>query len=136
MADLFFDTLNPTYCFPDFWIDAMMETPMLGGEPRQNDRPYEVVSLGGGPAFDFVGCALSATFCASGSAEVSPIHATIFDYEEGWNDLVSSMNTSTRNMLQYTQLSCEWGGKCDICQGLSHSSNMALSQLKSADMIV
>lgn len=136
LADLFFDTINPSCTFPDFWIDAMMETPMLGGDARQDGCPYEVVSLGGGPAFDFVGCALTATFCANGSEEISPIHATVFDYEEGWCDLVSSMDSSTRNILKYSQFSCEWGGKCDITKGLSHFSNMALLKMKAADMIV
>ena len=36
---------------PQYWIDALMETPMLGkgGLNQVGDQPYGVVSLGGGP---------------------------------------------------------------------------------------
>lgn len=36
---------------PQYWIDALMETPMLGSGDfdQENNQPYGVVSLGGGP---------------------------------------------------------------------------------------
>ncbi len=136
LADLFLDSLIPDYTFPDFWVDEMMKTPMLGGGRDASARPYRIVSLGGGPAFDFVGVALAAMFSASGE-ECAPMHATIYDYEEGWGDLVESMDVATRNILQQSQLSCQWGGKCDITKPISHENNSAFApELGVNDMFV
>ena len=165
LADLYMDAFNPSYTFPEHWVETMLATPMLGGGASNVNRvddgdgygyadkdkdigPYEMVSLGGGPAFDFVGAALASSFSTytnsnkntdsnaitvGGGSGTSPIpreiKATILDYEEGWGDLVEAMNVSTRNILQqshlHSQLSCEWGGKCDITKPLKDPSNVA-----------
>ena len=125
LADLYIDAFNPSYTFPEFWVETMLETPMLGGN-NENGEPYHMVSLGGGPAFDFVGAALASSFSTSTTGEGSrAIKATILDYEEGWGDLVEAMDVSTRNILQELYFSCKWGGKCDITKPLKDPSNVA-----------
>ena len=113
---------------------------------------YEIVSLGGGPGFDFVGVALAASFsCHTGArsshggnstlpSSLDNIHVTVMDYEEGWSDLVSAMDLSTRKLLSpptpsgededesslspstlpstLPSMSCDWGGKCDITRSI------------------
>merc|ERR1712194_26246 len=51
-------------------------------------------------------------------------------YEEGWSGLVQAMNTSTRNILQQPQLSCAWGGTCDITKPLHDPVNQQLCLLE------
>lgn len=120
LADLYFDSLNPSFTFPEYWVEAMMKTPMLGGD----EQPYNMVSLGGGPGFDFVGAAMVSSFVTS-TSEKHPrsIKATIFDYEEGWGDLIEAMGESTISVLQQPNMSCGWGGKCDITKSLNDPSN-------------
>jgi len=133
LADLFMDAFNPSFLFPEYWKDALLESPMLGGNYSANES-YNMVSLGGGPGFDFVGAALAATFCASGG-EAAAIKATILDYEEGWGDLVEAMDVSTRNILQQPNLSCQWGGKCDITKPLADPTNAAcLAEISSTQL--
>eukprot|EP00523_Entomoneis_sp_CCMP467_P019088 CAMPEP_0168813024 /NCGR_PEP_ID=MMETSP0726-20121227/4945_1 /TAXON_ID=265536 /ORGANISM="Amphiprora sp., Strain CCMP467" /LENGTH=234 /DNA_ID=CAMNT_0008865141 /DNA_START=10 /DNA_END=711 /DNA_ORIENTATION=- len=88
------------------------------------------------------------------------IHTCVMDYEEGWQDLVVAMNQSTNTILlqqqqeqqqqdKPQQLSCEWGGKCDITKPLPQtlpldvngstmsSTNAAcLSQIQQANLII
>jgi len=126
LADLYIDALNPSLVFPQNWVESMKESPMLAGNNSHNTRAYEMVSLGGGPGFDFVGSAMAASFatCTFGEKyESRAIQATVFDYEEGWGDLVEAMDISTRRVLQQSKLSCRWGGGCDITKSLDHPSN-------------
>lgn len=67
------------------------------------------------------------------------IQSKVFDYEEGWGDLVHAMSHSTQKALSFPNNSpsqthtydtktnhnhkCQFGGKCDITQSLSHPSN-------------
>mmetsp|Transcript_11081 Transcript_11081/g.27261 ORF Transcript_11081/g.27261 Transcript_11081/m.27261 type:complete len:429 (+) Transcript_11081:68-1354(+) len=145
LADLYVDGWNPYYEFPRFWLDSLMETPMLGGGSCDDaaaefgDEPYSMVSLGGGPGFDYVGAALAASFSTytSSSANETSSHghnekrmkATILDYEEGWGDLVHAMGNSTQRILQSPQLECSWGGKCDITKSILDPSNEACLRL-------
>mmetsp|Transcript_41731 Transcript_41731/g.76264 ORF Transcript_41731/g.76264 Transcript_41731/m.76264 type:complete len:434 (-) Transcript_41731:86-1387(-) len=150
LADLYIDAWNPNYEFPDYWLEGLMETPMLGGGNGKavegNDgQPYSMVSLGGGPGFDYVSAALATSFCSytstSNEDEESSSHpplpdnaapsikATILDYEEGWGDLVQAMTNSTQHTLQNSNLACDWGGKCDITQSIYHPSNTACLSL-------
>mmetsp|Transcript_26190 Transcript_26190/g.39655 ORF Transcript_26190/g.39655 Transcript_26190/m.39655 type:complete len:397 (+) Transcript_26190:52-1242(+) len=125
LADLYFDALNPSFIFPKDWVNSMMETPMHAG-----NEPYHIVSLGGGPGFDFVSAALVSSFSATTlEKEPAVIKATIFDYEEGWSDLVEAMGASTRNILQQQESTCKWGGKCDITRPLNHPRNQACLEL-------
>lgn len=144
LADLFMDGLNSHYEFPEFWIDGLMETPMLGGcdgsavDNGEEEPCYSMVSLGGGPGFDFVSAALATSFCSYSSSKdqesshqnnaVTAIKATILDYEEGWGDLVQAMSNSTRYILQNSNLQCNWGGKCDITKSIFHANNIAISR--------
>jgi len=134
--------------YPEFWIRSLRspDCPVLGASwsldaEADQASTYEIVSLGGGPGFDFVGVALAAAFSfhtgASGRGitpgSLASIHVTAMDYEEGWSDLVSAMDRSTRNLLTPSTgdeeplsppssslpvMSCDWGGKCDITKSI------------------
>lgn len=140
LADIFnIDTFNPICDFSNEWKHAIFDTPMLAGsgmiistaDPNrsESDMPYRISSLGGGPGFDFVGLALAAVFNSGGSKLTSPIHAKVFDFELGWRTLVDAMGTATINVLPLqdaNDLSCTWGGKCDITKSMDHPHNDAL----------
>jgi hypothetical protein len=149
--------------YPRFWTQSLRspECPILAAsasthrktvsllseepKPTEASSTYEIVSLGGGPGFDFVGVALAAAFSFHSTTPISTattlpspnIHVTAMDYEEGWSDLVSAMDRSTRNLLNPLSLttnddddsfaasnvpamSCDWGGKCDITKSILH----------------
>eukprot|EP00536_Pseudo-nitzschia_multiseries_P003925 jgi/Psemu1/237090/estExt_Genewise1.C_630005 len=108
-----------------------------GKNSPESSKPsaYEIVSLGGGPGFDFVGIAMAAAFSfhtSSNTAAAVPspnIRVTAMDYEEGWSDLVSAMDQSTRKLLtpqvedvsspsKLPSMSCDWGGRCDITKSI------------------
>ncbi|KAL3939591.1 MAG: hypothetical protein SGBAC_005704 [Bacillariaceae sp.] len=125
LAELYIDALNPSIDIPQNWVESMKASPMLAGNSHNNSA-YEMVSLGGGPGFDFVGSAMAASFATATFGEMSEsraIQATVFDYEEGWGDLVEAMDTSTRRVLKQSKLSCRWGGGCDITKSLDDPSN-------------
>jgi len=130
LSNLYVDALNTDFVFPHYWVEAMHETPMLAGHAGMKEEPYRMVSLGGGPGFDFVAAALASSFSATtrekeSSSAPNKIKATILDYEEGWGDLVKAMGISTSKVLQQPDFTCEWGGKCDITKPLHHPSNTA-----------
>ena len=148
LADLYIDGYNPNYIFPEFWLDSLMSTPMLvgGGSSTayaDSEEPYSIVSLGGGPGFDYVSAALATSFCSyytsssssstnkssSQEQQTAMIKATILDYEEGWGDLVQTMANSTQYILQNSNLQCNWGGSCDITQSIFHPNNVACLEL-------
>ena len=121
LANIFLDPLFYDD-YPQQWENTLLKSPMLGAVTSQ---PYNIISLGGGPAFDHVGAALAATYSANGEEIIGDLKTTVFDYEEGWGDLVEAMNTSTKKMLQQANINCYWGGKCDITKSLSHPINQA-----------
>lgn len=141
LADLFMDTYNEHYEFPEYWLEGLRDSPILGGGSDSGE--YSVVSLGGGPGFDYVSAAVATTFCSyvesfcddheetSTTRSSLKLHGTILDYEEGWGDLVHSMVNSTQTILEQStpNLSCDWGGKCDITQSIFHPSNAACALL-------
>jgi len=139
LADLLVDTFNDFFEFPEFWLEGLRDSLILGG---RDSGDYSVVSLGGGPGFDFVSVAVATTFCSyieslrdQGEASSSAkLHTTILDYEEGWGDLVHAMVNSTQTILEPSSpnLSCEWGGKCDITKSIFHPSNAACALLLSS----
>ena len=118
--------------YPHFWTKALRgsdECPLLAASGSSETKSYEIVSLGGGPGFDFVGFAMAAAFSFhtrsnnDAVGNIPSIHVTAMDYEEGWQDLVSAMDISTRNILtpndnddttELPEMSCDWGGRCDI----------------------
>jgi len=97
----------------------------------------KVLSLGGGPGYDFIGILLADQIGTAGYS-TTRIEALVFDYQEGWANLVHAMNTSTQTALINTQQSCvTWGGGCDITLPLTHASNAAcLDALSTSDVIV
>lgn len=126
LADLFFDLYNPMYNFSDTWTEAISDSPMLKYTNDRRDKSFKVVSLGGGPAYDFVAVALASAFSANGRT-LGAIEGKIFDYETGWSDLVEAMGHSSKKALCQPNLMCEWGGKCDITRSLTDASNQNLN---------
>lgn len=109
----------------------------------------KLTSIGGGPGFDFCAAAIVATFsngsrkkssskkpstAAGHTTSTSCVHATILDYEPGWESLVQVMAESTQSILNTTDddtqhhhhHTCQFGGRCDITKSLlCHESNAA-----------
>lgn len=133
LADLYIDTLNPAYTFPEHWVESMKGTEILGGGGE--GEQLNVVSLAGGPGFDHVSAALVATFCSyepSGGATApkqAALNVTVFDYEDGWGDLVQAMNDSTQRVLENDGIVCSWGGRCDITKSIFDEANSACQPL-------
>jgi hypothetical protein len=159
LADLLFEAWNvdddgrsPSYSrLPEFWTTDSMnrsDCPLPGvDEGRGMDHAwcgedvrspptssYSVVSLGGGPGFDYLSIALATSFCSyhrqSSSSEMDgggvnaddnmTINVAIFDHEEGWEDVVLAMRDSANRVLGRTmgETNCIWGGRCDITRSL------------------
>ena len=146
LADLFQDTFNTHYEFPEYWLEGLRESPILGSSESGD---FSMVSLGGGPGFDYVSAAVAASFSSyveslscdpdQNSSSISlKLHATILDYEEGWGDLVQAMVNSTETILDRSAptLSCDWGGKCDITKSIFHPSNAACALLLDSSLWV
>jgi hypothetical protein len=114
-----------------------------------NDRgSYSVISLGGGPGFDYVGVALASSIVSYYNPALRSnddddniqqqqqqltqnimhrINVTVFDYEVGWQNIVTAMSDSTRHILHHSTnyVSCTWGGQCDITKSLYDPINNA-----------
>ena len=63
------DAWNPNYEFPEGWVEGLMENPMLkgggsggSGGAMTRGEPDSMISLGGGPGFDYVGATLATSF--------------------------------------------------------------------------
>jgi len=111
------------------------------------NRHCNLLSIGGGPGYDFLGAALVASFHNERAAFAAKapagygtrnqkctntnltIRATVYDYEPGWTDLVETMTrvahsifpTSSANNYQ-----CHFGGRCDITLPLSTNINQCI----------
>ena len=83
-----------------------------------------------GPGYDFVSAVLVSNFeSAISDAYIgTSIDAIIFDYEEGWSDIVDAMSLSTRAIFSDGGHKCVWGGRCDITVPLLHRSNESCRQ--------
>lgn len=129
LADLLFEQNEP-----QFLVLAMNN--MLLHTRSTLRTPYRIVSLGGGPGFDFVGLALMCSFSAQHRQLPSAtISAKILDYEQGWSPFVDSMSQSVDNVLG-GQHSCSFDG-CDITLPLSDASNAACAkELSNCDLWV
>lgn len=158
LADAYMDGFDPNRDLPpSSWLSCLRDSPLLGGgggaggcRDGVDGGKYSVVSLGGGPGFDYVSAAVTSSFCSymnvdddddGGAARDAPLRleATIFDYEEGWADLVDAVANSTRRVLHPSgpTFRCDWGGKCDITRSMRHANNAGCaSLLGSADMWV
>jgi hypothetical protein len=138
LADLLMNADNPT--LPDYWGSEVVQRHALmrGNRDRSTDAPCcNVTSLGGGPGFDFVACALVSAFGSAGDTDsIVRINATILDYEPGWGNLVGAMNEATNIMLPYdNKISSRWGGVCDITKTLDHPSNAACLEVVNSTTI-
>ena len=115
-----------------------------------NNGRYSVISLGGGPGFDYVGVALASSFVSYCNTalhnnndeyeqqrqqqthnSLRKIDATVFDYEVGWQNIVHALSDSTNHILHHSSnhLSCAWGGRCDITQSIHEPINNSCREL-------
>ena len=106
-------------------------------EQKAASNTVNMVSLGGGPGYDYAGVLIADMFGNSGYGKTT-IKGTIFDYEEGWHDLVKAMDTAVNlALLNDNQSSVEWGGKCDITKPLTDPSNAAcLDKVSTTDLFI
>ena len=125
-----------------------------------------LISIGGGPGYDFVGLCLAKSFlnlydtqketdaADSSSSPSSPcapssfLRGTVFDYQVGWSDWVDCMDKSTNRVLSQihdnnickggsSTFSCSFGGGCDITKTLDNPVNANLTNaIRSANIIV
>ncbi|CAB9499495.1 expressed unknown protein [Seminavis robusta] len=103
-------------------VYAQKFCPLSSTSTGTTGRTCRVLSLGGGPGYDYVGVLLADWFGTCGHSTTT-IQGTVLDYEEGWHDVVEAMNTATQTALQ-TSSCLQWGGTCDITQSLlDHPSN-------------
>jgi len=119
LADILVDVNNPT--LPAHWKETIYEKRLLEGIGGERTA-CNLTSLGGGPGFDFVAAAMVAMHNTAGSG-AAQVHASVLDYEEGWEELVESMDVAVKRALNQDSYSCTWGGKCDITQSLDHPHN-------------
>ena len=157
LADLLFlDTVEPVFVHRE--NKEKIRNLLPNGMIHNNSRICNIISLGGGPGYDFVAAALVASFeneCAAFAKRNSrkrtkstlqstrpslSIRATVYDYESGWSDLIETVSEATRAILPNgSQYHCHFGGRCDITLPLSHSSNINTDILKNvipADVFV
>jgi hypothetical protein len=133
LADLLLDfNNNPT--IPQSW---KTDSKVPFSSPLHNPKTCRLLSIGGGPGYDYVAAALIASFQNQATDEPVNIQATIFDFEEKWCDLVDAMALATANAFPTESHTCHWGGKCDITKPLSHASNAAcLPMIATTDLFV
>ena len=117
---------NPS--LPSNWqADPTFTSPLQ----KEGSEVCKMLSIGGGPGYDFVAAALVASFHSAFASADVVVEATIFDYEEGWHDLVESMATAATEVLPADH-SCHWGGPCDLTKSLEDPVN-AVVRRQAAD---
>ena len=75
-------------------------------EPKNSNSNVHLISIGGGPGYDFVAAALLVSYrnilqsqrklLTLSPEATTTVRSTVFDYEEGWWDLVDCMALATR----------------------------------------
>jgi hypothetical protein len=142
LADLIFNTSGSSL----FWEGALCEKYLLAGQESETavngglERPSRncrITSLGGGPGYDHLSVLLADTYRTAANRNTR-IETIVFDYEEGWGDLVESMNVATNKALENGNLSCvHWGGGCDITKPLSAPINAACqAEVSTTDIFI
>lgn len=76
----------------------------------------KVASIGGGPGYDALGLSLLRDFCRSSVK----FHVTIYDYEEGWRDIVEAGHAQISDRMDFERV--------DITQSLTHAVNGVLAK--------
>ena len=143
LTDILFEKCNPSsVCYQPDVTECALSQKMghTTDDPEHNaaNKTVNVVSLGGGPGYDYVGVLLADMVGNAGFGKTT-IKGTIFDYEEGWGDLVEAMDTAVNlALLNDDNLSSvAWGGGCDITKPLSDLSNAAcLEKVPTTDLFI
>lgn len=133
IADLFLEKYNQPSTSKDIFVSK------YGSDDPANasGRTCRLLSLGGGPGYDYIGLLLATTFATTGLGKTQ-IEGVVYDYEEGWQDLVAAMNKATDcALLNDNKSNLRWGGVCDITKPLSDPSNAACQpDVTSCDVII
>ena len=107
-------------------------------------RTFRICSIGGGPGFDHTSAVLVATHNnilsspSSLSSSSSPLHieTTVWDYEQGWSNMVQAMNVATTETVKglieessstTTAVDSSLSSSSDDGNGLSFSSTAVKS---------
>mmetsp|Transcript_18616 Transcript_18616/g.40282 ORF Transcript_18616/g.40282 Transcript_18616/m.40282 type:complete len:369 (+) Transcript_18616:225-1331(+) len=99
-----------------------------GGHGQGSDTPkvlpshVDLVSLGGGPGYDYVAAAALSEYRSGPS-----VRAKVYEYEKQWRNVVSSVERATHSTIFSDRHSCDFGG-CDITLPLGDSVNAVVAQ--------
>ena len=119
---LLFDLITQTQ--PD-WLETRVRelfyTRSNSGGMVSHSPCIDLISLGGGPGYDYVTAAILSDFCSG-----PDINTQIFDYEPNWESIVHSVDNATQTILGHDRHTCKFG-RCDITQQLSDVSNVGVS---------
>lgn len=124
--------LQDTRRLPEFAVEQLNDILYSS----DSSKTCKLTSIGGGPGYDFVSVALAAKYgSAHNRASNVNIEASVLDYEEGWENLIKAMSTSTRLVVENDDHMCTYGGKCDITVPMKHRNNsQCLCLVESTDL--
>lgn len=88
----------------------------------ENPAYLDLVSLGGGPGYDFVSATALSEYRAGPS-----VRATVYEYEQRWESVVSSVERATQNVLGNNRHTCGFDG-CDITLPLTSNRNASVAK--------
>ena len=121
---LLFDLITQTQ--PD-WLESRVRelfyTRSNSGGIVSRSPCIDLISLGGGPGYDYITAAILSEFCSGLDMRVK---AQIFDYETNWESIVHSVENATQKILGHDRHTCTFG-RCDITQQLSDVTNVEVS---------
>mmetsp|Transcript_72007 Transcript_72007/g.204367 ORF Transcript_72007/g.204367 Transcript_72007/m.204367 type:complete len:316 (-) Transcript_72007:112-1059(-) len=111
-------------------------------DDAEGERRCNVMSLGGGPGFDFLSMALLSDYVGGVGVD-----ALVLDYEAGWEECVESVAEAlgANGFGVYSAEDSGGGGQrrrhrctfgeCDITQALDHPSNVAVQKYMAASTV-
>jgi len=98
---------------------------------ESSDGVCRAISLGGGPAFDFVALSLLANVISQdyGVAKGPAVHATVVDYEEGWGHCAKVVATALAKCNESeSRHTMDAFGRCDINKSLHDEVNTVVKE--------
>ena len=106
---------------------AELFTGSSGSDEQQMGRddlpPINMVSLGGGPGYDFVAAAALSEFRRG-----RDVRCKVFEYEKAWESIVASIERATQNLYAETKRHTCGFGRCDITLPISDVTNVDLAR--------
>jgi len=87
------------------------------GKSNQLPSRVDLVSLGGGPGYDYVSAAALSEYRSGPN-----VRAKVYEYEEQWRNVVSSVERAAHDAMLSDRHTCDFGG-CDITLPLGNIVN-------------